>query len=67
MTKKKMYIIWGLITMFLIAPLVSWGIGILYGVSEGSGFAAGTLFIVLLPIFFFIGVGILIKGFLELN
>lgn len=64
-SKRKRFIIWGLATMFIIAPLLSWLFGMIYGVSEGSGFAAGSLFVILLPIFFIVGVIILIKGFMK--
>jgi hypothetical protein len=63
--KRKKLIIWGCVTMFLIAPLLSWGLGIIYGVTVSSGFAGGGLMAVLFPIFFVVGIGILIKGFKE--
>ncbi len=65
-SKRKVFIILGLATMFIIAPLLSFVIGMIYGSSEGSGFAAGALMVILLPLFFIVGVIILIKGLMEL-
>lgn len=64
-SQRKRLIIWGSITMFLIAPILSWLIGIIYGVSVGSGFAAGGLMVILFPIIFVVGVVMLIKGFMK--
>ncbi|WP_077617486.1 hypothetical protein [Bacillus sinesaloumensis] len=61
-SKRKALIIWGLITMLVIAPLLSWFIGVIYGVSVSSGFAGGGLMVILFPVIFIVGVVILIKG-----
>ncbi|MFF2289516.1 hypothetical protein [Peribacillus butanolivorans] len=42
--------------MFVIAPLFSWIVGTLYGISEGSGFAAIGVLIIMFPILFIVGV-----------
>ncbi|WP_252433044.1 hypothetical protein [Peribacillus butanolivorans] len=42
--------------MFVIAPLFSWIVGTLYGKSEGSGFAAIGVLIIMFPILFIVGV-----------
>ena len=62
---KKKYIIWGITTMLVIAPLFSWLVGILYGISVSSGFAAGGLMIIMFPILFIMGIILLVKGILE--
>lgn len=64
-SKRKLYITWGIVTMLLIAPLLSWVIGILYGVSVSDGFAGGGLMVILFPIIFVIGILIFIKGLKE--
>ena len=53
--KKSKYSICGITIMFVIAPLFSWIVGTLYGVSEGSGFAAIGVFIIMFPILFIAG------------
>ncbi len=64
-TKRKKLITWGLVTMFLIAPILSWILGMIYGVIVSSGFAGGGLMVILFPIIFVVGIVILIKGFKE--
>ncbi|HYK74401.1 MAG TPA: hypothetical protein VEV44_15000 [Pseudoneobacillus sp.] len=59
---KKKYIIWGLTTMFAITPLFSWLVSILFAVSVGDGFAAVALMMLLLPLFFVIGLSMLLIG-----
>ncbi|KQU12972.1 hypothetical protein ASG65_11490 [Bacillus sp. Leaf13] len=54
--KKSKYSIWGITIMFVIAPLFSWIVGTLYGISEGSGFAAIGVLIIMFPILFIAGV-----------
>ena len=51
--------------MFLIAPILSWILGMIYGVIVSSGFAGGGLMVILFPIIFVVGIVILIKGFKE--
>lgn len=46
----------GITIMFVIAPLFSWIVGTLYGISEGSGFAAIGVLIIMFPILFIAGV-----------
>lgn len=62
---KKKYIIWGIATMLVIAPLFSWLVGILYGIHVRSGFAAGGLMIIMFPILFILGIILLVKGILK--
>ncbi|SDZ82262.1 hypothetical protein SAMN05421743_101323 [Thalassobacillus cyri] len=56
---------WGLVTMFLIAPLFSWILGVLGGSMAPSEYAAEGLMMLLFPIIFIIGSVIFMKGFNE--
>ncbi|ALC89124.1 hypothetical protein AM500_04455 [Bacillus sp. FJAT-18017] len=47
--------IWGITTMFFIAPLLSWLVGRFYGISEGSGFAMMGVLVIMFPILFVVG------------
>jgi hypothetical protein len=62
---KTKRIIWGLTTMFVIAPLLSWLIGMSYGIYEGSGFAAAAVMMILFPILFLTGLVILLIGIFK--
>ncbi|CAG9622498.1 hypothetical protein [Sutcliffiella rhizosphaerae] len=59
---KKILIIWGVITMFSIAPLFTWLVAISYGVMVGEGFAAVAVMGIMFPVIFLIGIGILAAG-----
>ncbi|QFT87980.1 hypothetical protein FIU87_04860 [Bacillus sp. THAF10] len=59
---EKKLIIWGLVTMFSVAPFFSWIIAILYGTEVENGFAAMGILIVLFPVLFLVGIGILFAG-----
>lgn len=61
-SKKRKYIIWGITTMIVVSPLLSWLIGILYGALEGDGFAAAAMMILLFPFLFVVGLIVLIVG-----
>ncbi len=65
MSKRRSLITWGLVTMFLIAPFLSWVVGAVYGTMVSSGFAAGGLMVILFPIIFIVGLVMMIKGFKE--
>ncbi|WP_211654928.1 hypothetical protein [Planococcus alpniumensis] len=56
---------WGLATMFLIGPLLSWFLGRIYGMIVSSGFAAAYVTIISFLVFFVIGIYIVVKGFKE--
>ncbi|GLC90343.1 hypothetical protein [Lysinibacillus piscis] len=62
-TKTK-FIVWG-IMIILITPFLSWVIGIIFGIIEGDGFAAVAVIAVLFPLFFIIGLVILIIGIVK--
>ncbi|WP_312469852.1 hypothetical protein [Neobacillus sp.] len=54
--KAKKFRIWGITTMLIIAPIASWLISSIYGLSKGSGFAMIGLLIILCPILFIAGI-----------
>ncbi|UCZ53436.1 hypothetical protein LGQ02_01145 [Bacillus shivajii] len=60
--REKRWIICGLTTMFVVAPIFSWIVSILYGIHEGSGFAAIALMMIMFPLMFFTGLVILLVG-----
>ncbi|WP_404469804.1 hypothetical protein [Sutcliffiella horikoshii] len=60
--ENRALIIWGLITMLSIAPFFSWIVAILLAVSVGDGFAGVAVMWLMVPILFFIGVGMLGAG-----
>ena len=64
-TIKFKRIIWGIVTMFVIAPLLSWLIGISYGIYVGEGFAAVGVIIILFPILFIVGLVLLLIGIFK--
>jgi len=51
--------------MFVIAPLLSWLIGISYGIYVGEGFAAVAVMIILFPILFIVGLIVLLIGLFK--
>jgi L-asparagine transporter-like permease len=63
METKPQWVSWGLATMFLIGPLLSWFLGRIYGTMVSSGFAAAYVTIILLLVFFVIGIYMVFKGF----
>ncbi|MFF2754124.1 hypothetical protein ACFVR1_10320 [Psychrobacillus sp. NPDC058041] len=62
---KRKLIIWGLITMFIITPFLGWIISIIVGIIEGDGFAAVGMMMLLFPLFFVIGLVLLIVGIVR--
>lgn len=54
--------LWGTVTMFIFAPVATWLVGTLYGLSEGDGFAAIGVFIIMAPILFIAGVVLFLVG-----
>ncbi|MEL4023836.1 hypothetical protein [Lysinibacillus endophyticus] len=44
-TNKRKFLIWGIATIIIIAPLLSWVAGILFGIGVGDGFAGMTIMI----------------------
>ncbi|MFL0575066.1 hypothetical protein ACH0BK_29280 [Priestia megaterium] len=63
-TKRK-YIVWGTTTILIIAPFFSWVVAILFGINQGDGFAAVGLMMMLFPLFFLIGLVILLIGIFK--
>lgn len=63
--KRIKVITWGLVTMFLIAPLLSWILGVLGGSVAPSEYAAEGLMMLLFPLIFIIGIVVFIEGFKE--
>ncbi|WP_078379877.1 hypothetical protein [Sutcliffiella halmapala] len=61
-SKKRKFIVWGITTMLAIAPFLSWIISILYGIYEKEGFAAIGLMMILFPLFFLVGIILLLIG-----
>ncbi|MFB5281850.1 hypothetical protein [Peribacillus sp. Hz7] len=55
-SKESKYRVWGITTMFIFSPILSWLVGSFYGMSEGSGFAMIGVLIVMFPILFIVGV-----------
>ena len=64
-TMKVKGITWGIVTMLVIAPLLSWLIGIGYGIYIGEGFAAVGVIIILFPILFIVGLALLLIGIFK--
>lgn len=62
---KRKLILWGIITMFIFTPFLGWVISILVGIAEGDGFAAVGMIMILFPIFFIIGLVILLVGIFK--
>ncbi|KGR84376.1 hypothetical protein CD32_12345 [Lysinibacillus odysseyi 34hs-1 = NBRC 100172] len=63
--KRKKRIIWGITTMLVIAPLLSWLIGMSYAIYEGDGFAGIGVMLILLPPLFLAGLVILLIGIFK--
>jgi hypothetical protein len=55
-SKESKYMIWGITTILIFAPVLSWLIGRFYGLNEGSGFAMMAVFVVMFPILLIVGV-----------
>lgn len=64
-TKKRKRIVWGVITMLVFSPLVSWLVSIAYATIEGSGWAGVALMMLLLPLIFLIGLILLLIGIFK--
>lgn len=61
-SNKRKKVVWGVTFMVAVAPFFSWLVGIAYGVSVGSGFAAGGLMVILFPVIFMGGLITLLMG-----
>lgn len=66
-SRKIKYIIWGITTMGVIAPLFTWLISMLYADIEGSGWTAVALMMVFFPIIFFTGLVSFLAGVIYKN
>ncbi|WP_234402386.1 hypothetical protein [Oceanobacillus damuensis] len=60
--EKWKYIIWGVTTMIAIAPLSSFIIAIIYAIYVADGFAGVAVLGLLFPVFFLVGLVVLIIG-----
>ena len=58
---KRKYKVWGLMLILVIAPFLSFSLGLVYANLEQNGWAAVLMFI-LFPILFLIGLIILLMG-----
>ncbi|MBM6619555.1 hypothetical protein [Bacillus suaedaesalsae] len=65
LSRNRKMMMWGILTMFLIGPILSWTLSLIYADLEGDGFAGVALLMLLLPIIFVIGLIILITGFVK--
>lgn len=59
---KTKWIVWGAVTMVVIAPLLSWLLSFIFGIFEGDGFAGIGMLMLLLPLFFLVGLVIFVVG-----
>ncbi len=62
---KTKWLAWGVVTMLVITPLLSWLLSFIYGIYEGDGFAAIGMLMLLLPLFFLVGLIVLIVGLFK--
>ena len=62
---KRKFIVWGLITIFLFTPFLGWFISIQVAIAEGDGFAAVAMMMILFPLFFLIGLILLLFGIFK--
>ncbi|MDU9690039.1 MULTISPECIES: hypothetical protein [Priestia] len=62
---KRKYIVWGTTIILIITPFFLWIVSILFGINQGDGFAAVGLMMLLLPLFFLIGVVTLLIGIFK--
>jgi len=60
-SEKGKYIVWGIITMVVFAPFLSFLIGVTYGIMVRNGWSA-SMMMLLSPIIFVIGLIILLLG-----
>lgn len=67
MSEKRKLITWGLVTVFGIAPFLSWLVGISLGVYVGDGFAGAGIMVILFVILLLIGVITLFVGLFKKN
>ncbi|RLQ92303.1 hypothetical protein [Falsibacillus albus] len=61
-SERKKLIVWGIVTMVVIAPILSFLLGIIFGVIVRSGFAAGGVMVIVFLITFLVGLITLISG-----
>ncbi|WP_235907301.1 hypothetical protein [Niallia circulans] len=63
-TKKRKYIVWGIVLMFAISPFLSFAIGLSYAIISESGWAA-LIMLYIFPIIFLIGLVMLLIGIFK--
>ncbi|QCR31204.1 hypothetical protein [Lysinibacillus sp. SGAir0095] len=59
---KRKFIIWGITTMFAIAPFFTWLVSISFAIMVGDGFAGIGLMLIMFPIILLIGIVLLLVG-----
>ncbi|WP_367016331.1 hypothetical protein [Priestia koreensis] len=64
-TKKTKRVIWGLMVMFVIAPLLSGTGGMILTATSDHGIGGGALMMLLFPLLFLIGLLLLGVGLLK--
>lgn len=66
-SQKRKFAIWGVTAMFVIGPLLSYIVGIIYASISGEGFAGMALSGIVFPIIFLIGLTLLLIGLFILD
>ncbi|MED4455073.1 hypothetical protein [Metabacillus fastidiosus] len=64
---KKRNIIWGLSIILAIAPLLSVLLSIIIAFIAGDGWTGIAIVVIILPLFFFVGLGRLLAGLFRGN
>lgn len=64
-TKKRKFITWGISTSIVLAPIVSWMLGIAYALYEGEGFAGVAVMMLLYPTLVVTGIVLIIVGIVN--
>lgn len=65
-TRKRKYIVWGIVNIFIIGPSLSFAIGLTYAIIERNGWAAMLMWIIY-PIIFLFGLIQIIIGIFMKN
>ena len=61
-SRKMKFIVWGLTTMIVIAPIFSWLVSISFAIIVEDGFAGIGLMVLMFPVIFLIGIILLLVG-----
>ncbi|WP_085507276.1 hypothetical protein [Thalassobacillus devorans] len=62
---KRKYVVWGTTVLFVIAPFLSFLIGIIFANIVGDGFAGGMMMAVCFAVIFLIGLVVLLMGIVK--